>query len=88
MIWFEGHFPGEPVLAGLAQLHLAVRWAEQMWGWKPVGSNISRLKFRHVLRPGDKVLLKLMRQVGAGRLSFTYRFDGATASEGVIGGEP
>jgi 3-hydroxymyristoyl/3-hydroxydecanoyl-(acyl carrier protein) dehydratase len=88
MIWFEGHFPGEPVLAGLAQLHLAVSWAEQVWGWKPASANISRLKFRHVLRPGDHVVLKLVRQTGSGRLSFTYRFDGATASEGVIGGEP
>jgi 3-hydroxymyristoyl/3-hydroxydecanoyl-(acyl carrier protein) dehydratase len=87
MIWFSGHFPGEPVLAGLAQVHLAVTWAEHVWGWKPTGSNISRLKFRRVLRPGDKVLLKLARQMSAGRLTFTYRFNGTVASEGTIGGE-
>jgi acyl-coenzyme A synthetase/AMP-(fatty) acid ligase len=83
MIWFEGHFPAQPVLAGVAQIHMATLWARQVWCWSPRGGNLSQLKFRRVLRPGDVVELNLVRL--SERLSFSYRLNETIASEGTIG---
>jgi acyl-CoA synthetase (AMP-forming)/AMP-acid ligase II len=52
MVWFEGHFPDQPVLAGIAQDHMAVLWRNGSGvGNRP--RNVTQLKFRRVLRPGD-----------------------------------
>ena len=32
LLWFEGHFPGQPILPGVAQLHIAASMAEEVWG--------------------------------------------------------
>jgi acyl-CoA synthetase (AMP-forming)/AMP-acid ligase II/3-hydroxymyristoyl/3-hydroxydecanoyl-(acyl carrier protein) dehydratase len=86
LIWFEGHFPDAPVLPGIAQVHLASQWAEHLWRWRPNGANLSRLKFRHIIRPGDSVRLTLTRDLSKQRLSFAYQLRDIVASEGVIGG--
>ena len=86
LVWFEGHFPGAPVLPGIAQVHLASQWAEYLWRWRPIGANLSRLKFRHVIRPGDNVRLTLARDLSKQRLNFAYQLRDIVASEGVIGG--
>jgi 3-hydroxymyristoyl/3-hydroxydecanoyl-(acyl carrier protein) dehydratase len=85
--YFDGHFPGQPVLAGVAQVHFAVRLAEEVWGFLPSDFNVTRLKFRHILQPGDSVILTLTRDAPAARLSFKLSRDGETASEGVVGGK-
>jgi acyl-CoA synthetase (AMP-forming)/AMP-acid ligase II len=84
MIWFEGHFPDQPVLAGIAQVHVATLWAENLWAWKPAGAGLSQVKFRRILRPGDIVVLRLQR-VGQ-RLKYSYQLDEVIASGGTIGG--
>lgn len=86
LIWFKGHFPGEPVLPGIAQVHLAAQWAERLWDWKPAGANLSQLKFRRILRPGDTVHLRLARNMERQRLKFAYQLGDIVASEGMIGG--
>lgn len=86
LIFFQGHFPERPILPGVAQAHLAVLIAKKLWGDWPSDANLARLKFRRVLVPGDSVVLKLKRQVGIGRLSFTYEFGAVVASQGEIGG--
>jgi hypothetical protein len=82
MIWFEGHFPGEPVLAGIAQVHMAALWAERLWGWKPSGGSLTQVKFRRILKPGHVVLLRLERVPH--RLKYSYQLDDVIASEGMI----
>jgi acyl-CoA synthetase (AMP-forming)/AMP-acid ligase II/3-hydroxymyristoyl/3-hydroxydecanoyl-(acyl carrier protein) dehydratase len=83
MIWFEGHFPNQPVLAGIAQIHIAALWAEHVWGWRPAGGRLSHVKFRRILRPGEVVLLRLQR--AAPRLKYSYQLGDIIASEGTIG---
>jgi 3-hydroxymyristoyl/3-hydroxydecanoyl-(acyl carrier protein) dehydratase len=82
MTWFEGHFPGVPVLAGMAQVHMAALWAERLWSWKPSGGSLSQVKFRHILKPGDVVLLRLQRVPH--RLKYSYQLNDVIASEGTI----
>lgn len=87
LIWFKGHFPEEPVLPGIAQVHMAVQWAERVWAWQPAGANLLRLKFRHILRPGDTATLSLHRDLAKQRLSFSYRVKDLVMSEGTVGGQ-
>jgi 3-hydroxymyristoyl/3-hydroxydecanoyl-(acyl carrier protein) dehydratase len=86
LVWFRGHFPGEPVMPGVAQLHLAAQWAECLWGFRPLGAALSQVKFRRILRPGSVVRLTLARDLVRQRLSFAYEFGGTVVSEGKIGG--
>lgn len=88
LVWFKGHFPDEPVLPGIAQVHLAVRWADRLWNWTPSSACLTRLKFRHIVRPGTTLTLSLGRDVTTGRLSFAYRAGELAISDGVIGGGP
>ena len=86
LIFFKGHFPGRPILPGVAQAHLAVLIAQKLWGDWPPDANLARLKFRRVLVPGDAVVLKLKRNAASGRVSFLYAFGDIDASQGEIGG--
>ena len=84
MIWFEGHFPEQPVLPGIAQVHMATLWAERVWNWKSTFGNLSQLKFRRVMQPGDIALLHLVRFPERQRLKFAYRLNDVVASEGIV----
>lgn len=83
--WFEGHFPAQPILPGVAQLHIASVLAEEAWGFVATGSDMARVKFRHVMQPGAKVLLTLTRS-GNERLDFRYLMNGEVAASGAIKG--
>lgn len=83
--WMEGHFPESPVLAAVAQVHIAVRAGEEVWGYLPASFACSRLKFRRALTPGDVVTLELTRKAERGELAFAYHCEGVVASEGVVG---
>lgn len=57
---FDGHFPGEPLLPAVAHLlDLIVPEAERELG-APV-ARVERLKWQHVVRPGDELVLWLTR---------------------------
>jgi hypothetical protein len=86
MIWFDGHFPDQPIFPGVAQVHLAVTSAERVWNWRPTTDRLSRVKFRRVLRPGDRIRLILKRDVELDRLHFQYELGDVIAGEGVVGG--
>lgn len=85
LLWFDGHFPNAPVLPGVAQVHIAVRMAEEVWGFLPASFEVNRMKFRRLMPPGGIVSLKLTRDVERGRLSFAFTFNGEPTSEGVVG---
>lgn len=83
--WFDGHFPGQPILPGVAQLHLAVVFAEEAWGVHFVGTEMSRIKFRRVIEPATRISLLLARP-SPDRLDFQYLANGELASSGTIRG--
>jgi len=59
LFWFPGHFPGQPVLPGVVQLHLAVRVAQVLFGHAEPPLRIDRLKFKKVVIPPQIVELRL-----------------------------
>ncbi|MDZ4759899.1 MAG: AMP-dependent synthetase [Alphaproteobacteria bacterium] len=85
LVWFKGHFPGRPVLPGVAQVHIAARLGEEIWGFSPGSFGVSRMKFRRLMTPGDSVVLTLTRDVARRRLAFAFAANGEAASDGVVG---
>jgi hypothetical protein len=57
--WFRGHFPGQPVLPGIVQLHWATLVASALFGFEDPPQQIKRLKFSKVIVPPRIVELQL-----------------------------
>ena len=51
--WFPGHFPGDPILPGIAQLGMVYEAACQALNERFRVVGFSRIKFKKMIRPGD-----------------------------------
>lgn len=81
--YFQGHFPGMPVLPGVVQLGLAERFAEAVAGRPPVLKSVRKMKFMNVIRPGDRVRIRVKR-TGDRMFSYEYRRADTICSSGVL----
>ena len=61
MSWFRGHFPDQPVLPGVVQVHWAVIAAVALFGFSAAPPEIKRLKFKKVVVPPQVLELSLQR---------------------------
>jgi 3-hydroxymyristoyl/3-hydroxydecanoyl-(acyl carrier protein) dehydratase len=60
--WFTGHFPGEPILPGIALLDTvcrAIRIAEQNRGRQVSIGKLRRVRFTRPVRPGEHFRVSL-----------------------------
>jgi 3-hydroxyacyl-[acyl-carrier-protein] dehydratase len=81
---FSGHFPGEPILPGVAHLGLALQAAEQLEKRPVVLSGVRDFRLRQVVRPGDEVEVRVNRTSRAGEIRFEVRKGDLVASSGVL----
>lgn len=80
--WFDGHFPQQPVLAGIVQTHWAVELGKFLF---PLGDKfvrIDNLKFQTVVLPGQQLTLLLEHLPNSGAFKFRYVQDELNFSEG------
>ena len=69
--WFCGHFPGEPILPGIAQLGMVLDAINQSGNRKSKISSVSRVRFKQIIRPNDHLrLIAAPRKDHAGSFSF------------------
>ena len=61
LAWFQGHFPGQPVLPGIIQVHWAAEVASALFGLAGPPQHIKRLKFSNVIVPPRTVELVVTR---------------------------
>lgn len=85
--WFDGHFPGAPIMPGIAQVHIAARLAEDLWSFEPSSSTLHRVKFRKPMKPDRPVELDLSIEPARRRIAFRFTSNGEPISEGVVGGD-
>jgi 3-hydroxyacyl-[acyl-carrier-protein] dehydratase len=52
-LWFLGHFPGDPILPGIAQLGIVYDAVCRSRGDQPGIAGFSRVKFKKMIRPRD-----------------------------------
>lgn len=84
--WFEGHFPGKPILPGVAELAFAIAALRHETG-KPLPlRGIVFARLRHLVLPGDRLELSARQSAGADgepeRLRFELQRDGVLVANG------
>ncbi len=82
--YFRGHFPSFPLLPGVAQLGLAAQWAAMLVGDATRKAKaVKKMKFTHVIRPGDEVQVALALRNGR-EVAYEYSKGGVQCSSGVL----
>jgi 3-hydroxyacyl-[acyl-carrier-protein] dehydratase len=74
--WFIGHFPGEPILPGIALVNTvyeAIAWDAQDRGEAVHISSLRRIRFTGPVRPGEKLFLSLTSEDLSGERLFNFK---------------
>ena len=79
---FEGHFPGFPILPGVAQIDWAALLADRYLETALGGARRFRVKFTSVIPPGNQLTLSLRRTKSGRGLAFEYRSGDRLMSSG------
>ena len=81
--YFKGHFPGFAVLPGVVQLGTAHRFAESIIGSSRPLRAVKKMKFSHVLQPGETVHFTLTKKTD-NEFVFDYRKGDVPCASGVL----
>ena len=71
LLYFQGHFPDQPILAGVVQLNWAVEFARQYLKVEGDVISVEVLKFQQVILPSTTVQLSLELKTD-GKFLFAY----------------
>jgi 3-hydroxymyristoyl/3-hydroxydecanoyl-(acyl carrier protein) dehydratase len=80
--YFQGHFPGCPLLPGVVQVTWAIELARQHIPFTARFRSLGAVKFTRVILPGATVTLQLDYAGDTRELDFTYEIDGRHCSNG------
>jgi hypothetical protein len=69
--YFDGHFPGFPLLPAVAQFELVIRLASRYLGTGLNVSRLKRIKFSNMVRPGNRLRLELRYNQERQEIGFT-----------------
>ncbi len=81
---FAGHFPGHPILPGIAHLALARQGLSEILGREIELAAVRSLKLRRTLVPGEPAELRVSAPGEDGATRFEVRCGGAVASQGTV----
>lgn len=70
--WFSGHFPGEPILPGIAQIALVFQAISLAQGKALKIAGLKRVRFKQIIEPDDRVELYASPQKDNDR-SYSFR---------------
>jgi 3-hydroxymyristoyl/3-hydroxydecanoyl-(acyl carrier protein) dehydratase len=70
LVYFDGHFPGVPILAGVVQIHWVIGYGRQCFDLPPVFLGIHALKFQRIIIPEKPFTLELVHEPAKSCLSF------------------
>lgn len=72
LVYFDGHFPGAPIVPGIVQIKWALDLARCHLDVGTGFRRIERLKFQRIMSPGTRAKLTLTYAVAAGKLDFSF----------------
>jgi len=83
--WFSGHFPGEPILPGVAQLEMALDAIKRLNRKRLRISGVKRVRFKQVIRPDDKLRITVApHKKDALSYLFSIMVNGQLVSNGIF----
>jgi 3-hydroxymyristoyl/3-hydroxydecanoyl-(acyl carrier protein) dehydratase len=74
--WFSGHFPGEPILPGIALIYMAEQAIIQnalAKGEQIVLRTLKRVRFTQLVRPGETLLLNISGEEAKEEILFSFK---------------
>ncbi len=74
--WFEGHFPGEPILPGIAIVHTveqAILKDIQKNNERVVLDELRRIRFVQPVRPGEELKITVLRENTGDEILFSFK---------------
>lgn len=80
---FDGHFPGRPILPGIAHLALAVATRSAVGLDAPL-RGVRDVRFTAAISPGDRVEVSLLAGGSADTQRFELRREGTLLSSGML----
>lgn len=76
---FDDHFRSAPVVPGVMQVAWALAFGARRYGPMACGT-MDAVKFRRLVRPGDRLQLEVAHEASRGQLHFTVRIGGDLCS--------
>ena len=84
LAYLDGHFPGQPIVPGVALVDWAIILAERHLGVPLQAATKFSVKFRRMTLPGYRPVLTLRYVTGRSRLDFEYRYEQQILTSGSI----
>ncbi|WP_005036029.1 Beta-hydroxyacyl-(acyl-carrier-protein) dehydratase FabA/FabZ [Holophaga foetida] len=81
---FQGHFPKEPIVPGLAQVDWAIQLGERDYGPLGAFTGISNLKFQRIIVPDEAIELRLTPNPVKHTLAFEFQGADGRKSSGTL----
>ena len=88
LVWFDGHFPGRPILPGVVQIDWALAMARTYLGLAVTSGRRFQVKFKAIICPRDQLVLSLDHDPIKNRLIFCFRRKQDVCSNGHFSLEP
>ena len=83
--WYSGHFPGEPILPGIAQIAMVKETIEQGQDRTVCITGLKRVRFKLVIQPGDEITVRVSpREHGDDDYSFQVMVNAEIACSGIV----
>ena len=83
--WFKGHFPGDPLLPGIAQLHLVMEAVRAALGQDVRLTGLKRVRFKRIIRPEETIDIAVDPVPDKpGLYRFQLTIDGENACSGLM----
>ncbi len=84
LCYFDGHFPGVPILAGVVQIHWVIAYGRQCFDLPPVFRGIHALKFQRIIGPEKPFTVELIHEPAKSCLSFKITSSVGTHTSGRV----
>ncbi len=84
LVYFDGHFPGAPVLAGVVQVEWAIDLGRKLFGFTGDFLRVEALKFHRIFQPGPAMRIELDWRTERAVLRFQFSSVAGRHSSGRI----